>query len=132
MFKCPYEGKHCMSDYLGSDGLCDADTLPVWQYQNKECKKAKENEKLINQGETMSKSKEEKSQEWMKEDKQSKVDDKFHEFAINYDVSSKESRKKGIEEIKSSLRQMIEGLPAFRHEIGVEWIKKSDVLKLFK
>lgn len=55
MFKCPYEGKHCMSDYLGSDGLCDADTLPVWQYQNKECKKAKENEKLINQGETMSK-----------------------------------------------------------------------------
>jgi len=44
-----------MSDYLGSDGLCDADTLPVWQYQNKECKKAKENEKLINQGETMSK-----------------------------------------------------------------------------
>ena len=42
MFKCPFEGEKCSGDYMGQDGLCDADTLPIWEYQEEECKKAKE------------------------------------------------------------------------------------------
>jgi len=42
MFNCPFDGKYCSGDYMGQDGLCDADTLPVWKYQEEDCKKAKE------------------------------------------------------------------------------------------
>lgn len=41
MFKCPFEGDRCGSSYMGQDGFCDADTLPIWEYQDKECKEAK-------------------------------------------------------------------------------------------
>ncbi len=41
MFKCPFEGSYCEGDYLGQDGLCDADTLPIWERQEQECKDAK-------------------------------------------------------------------------------------------
>jgi len=41
MFICPFNGEKCSGDYMGQDGLCDADTLPVWEYQDDECIKAK-------------------------------------------------------------------------------------------
>jgi len=42
MFKCPFNGAKCQGDYMGQDGFCDADTLPIWEYQKEECKQARE------------------------------------------------------------------------------------------
>ena len=40
MFRCPFNGSYCKKDYMGKDDLCDADTLPIWNLQNTNCKEA--------------------------------------------------------------------------------------------